>query len=279
MKFLQTKIPQKCLKYGEKSCDLDHQRIIMLIKCNQTWDICKILFQTSVWEISKIRKIHQKNSVEKDDIRLVIPNWVQLYQKAKNKTKVVCGTTHRHHTISHTKTMPTNHGTVSNTGMSHALTSLTPQTMKVRDTSWGKQHGRGAWETWPLHFWHRHVTALTTSHTNHMEYFAMFSHFANILSLKFTELPCSSMHTHLSWPSCPEKCYLMILISFPWERLPNNCGNTPVTSPLKRCYLMTPISFPIKSSAKQLWEHPYHKPPKKMLSNDAHIIFHVTWPK
>ena len=43
-------------------------------------------------------------------------------------------------------------------------------------------------ETWPLHFWHRHVTALTTSHTNHMGYFAMLSHFANILSLKFTEL-------------------------------------------------------------------------------------------
>ena len=69
-------------------------------------------------------------------------------------------------------------------------------------------------------------------------------------------------------------------IMFPSETLPNNCGNTPVTSLLKKCYLMTPISFSHQKQCQTtVGTHPYHKPPEKMLSNDAHIIFYVTWPK
>ena len=91
---------------------------------------------------------------------------------------------------------------------------------------------------------------------------------------------------------------------FPSERLPCHA------SPDKNAIWWYPYHVPIRNTVKQLWEHPlsqvfwknaiwwhpyhfpikkhcqttvgthpYHKPPEKMLSNDAHITFHVTWPK
>ena len=64
------------------------------------------------------------------------------------------------------------------------------------------------------------------------------------------------------------------LYHFPSETQPNNCGNTPLTHiSWKNAIWWYPYHVPIRNTAKQLWEHPCHKSPEKMLSDDTHIIF------
>ena len=68
-------------------------------------------------------------------------------------------------------------------------------------------------------------------------------------------------------------------ITLPSKTLPNNCGNTSLSQiSWKNAIWWYPYHFSIKTLPNNC-NTPLLQISLKMLSYDAHIIFHVTWPK
>ena len=246
MKFLQTKIPQKCLKYGEKSCDLDHQRIMMLNPTKHEI-FAKYFFRHEFEKFQKSGKFLKKCRKFSRDRwhKTCYPKLSTIVAKSKKWKKSCMWHCSQRHT---------------STSVEWPLMTLLSKGVML--------------------FFHQKQFQTTGGNTT-----PCFKSPEKMLSddtyiISHQKHSQTTVGTH-PWHTSPEKMLSDDThIMFPSETLPNNCGNTPVTSLLKKCYLMTPISFSHQKQCQTtVGTHPYHKPPEKMLSNDAHIIFYVTWPK